>query len=513
MTFLTGKTLTRRTMLKGIGASVALPLLDSMMPALSAQQTASRQAPMRLGFVYAAHGVIHSEWKPRQTGRQYDLPPNLQPLAGVRDHFNIFTNLSHLEADSKGDGSGDHNRAAGAWLTGVHAYDRTRPGTEIRLAASADQIAAKHLGKDSRVPSIEMTLDPATQGACDSGDCFYVNTVSWRSDTSPNMPEIHPRVIFERLFGDGGSAEQRRVRIGRQGSLLDSVLEETQTLTATLGRSDTSKVREYLDSVREVEQRIQHAESSLEESIELPDRPIGIPASFEEYAQLMFDLQLLAFRSDITRVFSLIMARELSGRSYSQIGVPGNHHLISHHREDAQLKSQKARIDTHHMRLLNYFLERMRDIPDGDGSLLDHSAILFGSGMGDGNLHRHNDLPVLMAGKLRGTFQTGYSFEYTPDTPMANLLVTMLDHSAILFGSGMGDGNLHRHNDLPVLMAGKLRGTFQTGYSFDYTPDTPMANLLVTMLDHVGVPIAQLGDSTGQLLLDYERAGAAGARG
>jgi hypothetical protein len=457
MTFLTRKALTRRTMLKGMGASVALPLLDSMMPALSAQGSGSKQAPMRLGFVYAAHGVIHSEWKPRQTGRQYELPPNLEPLEGVRDHFNIFTNLSHLEADSKGDGSGDHNRASGAWLTGVHAYDRTRPGGEIRLAPSADQIAARHLGKDSRVPSIEMTLDPATQGACDSGDCFYVNTVSWRSETSPNMPELHPRVIFERLFGDGGSAEQRRARIQKQGSLLDSVLEETRTLTATLGRSDTSKVAEYLDSVREVEQRIQHSESSLEESIELPDRPIGIPASFEEYAQLMFDLQVLAFRSDITRVFSLIMARDLSGRSYSQIGVPGNHHLISHHREDAQLKSQKARIDTHHMRLLNYFLERMRDTPDGDGSLLDHSAILF--------------------------------------------------------GSGMGDGNLHRHNDLPVLMAGTLHGKFQTGYSFDYTPDTPMANLLVTMLDHVGVPIAALGDSTGQLLLDYEHAGAARTRG
>src|SRR5688572_28428538 len=245
MTFLTRKTLTRRTLLKGVGASVALPLLDSMMPALSAQ---AKQAPMRLGFVYAAHGIIHSAWKPRQTGRQYELSPNLQPLAGVRDHFNILTNLSHLEADSKGDGSGDHNRAAAAWLTGVHAYDRTRPGAEIRLATSADQIAAMHLGKDSRVPSIEMTLDPATQGACDSGDCFYVNTVSWRSDTSPNMPEIHPRVIFERLFGDGGSAEQQRVRDRKSTRLNSSVLEETRTLTALLGRSDTSKVHEYLDS-------------------------------------------------------------------------------------------------------------------------------------------------------------------------------------------------------------------------------------------------------------------------
>ena len=365
MTFLTKKMLTRRTVLKGVGATVALPLLDAMTPALSAQ---SRQTPMRLGFVYGAHGVIHSEWKPRQTGRQYELSPNLKPLEGVRDHFNILTNLSHHEADSKGDGSGDHSRAAAAWLTGVHAYDRTRPGAEIRLAASADQIAARHLGKASRVASIEMTLDPATQGACDSGDCFYVNTVSWRSETSPNTPELQPRVVFERLFGDGGSAEQRRARSRQEGSILDSVLEETRALTARLGRADTSKLGEYLDSVREVEQRIQTAESSVAQAVELPDRPIGIPATFEEYAQLMFDLQVLAFRSDVTRVFSLIVARELSGRSYSQIGVPGNHHLISHHREDPQLKSQKARIDTHHMRLLNYFIERMRDTPDGDGA-------------------------------------------------------------------------------------------------------------------------------------------------
>jgi hypothetical protein len=295
-----------------------------------------------------------------------------------------------------------------------------------------------------------MTLDAATQGACDSGDCFYVNTVSWRNETSPNTPEIHPRAVFERLFGDGGSADERRARIRNEGSILDSVLEETRSLTSKLGRSDTSKLGEYLDSVREIEQRIQIAESSIEEALELPDRPIGIPATFEQHATLMFDLQLMAFRSDITRVFSLIIAKELSGRSYPQIGVPGNHHGISHHREDPELKAQKAKIDTHHMLLLNYFLERMRDTPDGDGSLLDHSAILF--------------------------------------------------------GSGLGNGNLHRHSDLPVLVAGKAHGKFQTGYHFDYKPDTPMANLLVTLLDSVGVPIAKLGDSTGQLLLDYQHA-------
>ena len=203
MTFLTRKSMDRRTLLKASGVGIALPLLDAMIPGLSAQ---AKKPILRLGFVYGAHGIIHSEWKPKTTGKNYELSPNLKPLAGLRDHFNVLTNLSHLEADTKGDGSGDHNRAAAAWLTGVHAYDRTRPGAEIRLATSADQIAAKALGKDTRLGSIEMTLDAASQGACDSGDCFYVNTVSWRSETSPNTPELHPRVVFERMFGDGGSA-------------------------------------------------------------------------------------------------------------------------------------------------------------------------------------------------------------------------------------------------------------------------------------------------------------------
>ena len=447
MNFVTQKTLNRRTVLRGLGATIALPLLDSMVPALSAQ---AKAAPPRLGFIYGAHGVIHADWRPRGVGRNWEVSPNLKPLAGLRDHINIFSNLSHLEADTKGDGSGDHNRASAAWLTGVHAYDRTRPGAEIRLATSADQIAAQYLGKETPVPSMEITLDAASQGACDSGDCFYVNTVSWRSETSPNTAEIQPRVVFERLFGEGGTTAQRRERMKTEGSLLDSVLEETGQLSAKLGKADKTKLNEYLESVREVEQRIQRAEANVEESLELPDRPIGIPGSFEDHAKLMFDLQLMAFRSDTTRVFSLIMARDLSSRSYPNIGVPGTHHGISHHREDTQLKAQKSKIDTYHMQVLSYFLEKLRDTPDGDGSLLDHSAILF--------------------------------------------------------GSGMGDGNLHRHSDLPTLVAGKLGGKFQTGYHQDHKPDTPMANLLVTLLNSVGVPIAKLGDSTGQLLLDYNRA-------
>lgn len=424
MTFLSKKSLSRRTILKGLGASIALPMLDCMVPALSAQGT--RKAPPRLGYVYTSHGVIFSEWKPVATGRNFELTPNLRPLVNVRDQINVFTNLSHLEADTKGDGSGDHNRATAAWLTGVHAYDRTRPGAEIRLATSADQIAARHLGRDTPVPSVEMTLDTPSQGACDSGDCFYVNTVSWRNETTPNSPEYYPRVVFERLFGEGGSVERRTAQIQEASSILDSVLEETGQLTRTLGRADTSKLNEYLDSIRDVERRIQIMEGQVTRTIDLPDAPIGVPDSFEEHGRLMFDLQLMAFRADITRVFSMVLSRELSGRTYASIGVPGGHHQVSHHREDPELKAQKAKIDTHHVELLAYFLEKMQATPDGDGSLLDHSLILYGSGMGDGNLHRHSDLPCLLAGKLGGKFETGYHFDHRPDTPMANLLVSML---------------------------------------------------------------------------------------
>jgi hypothetical protein len=398
MTFITKKSLARRTFLKGAGASLALPLLDSMIPALSAQTATTP----RLGFVYVSHGVIFDQWKPTKVGADFELTPNLMPLEKLRGQFNILTGLSHLEADTKGDGSGDHTRASAAWLTGVHAYDRTRPGVEVKLATTADQIAAQHIGKSSPVQSLEMTVDTASQGSCDSGDCFYVNTVSWRNPTTPNMTENHPRVIFERLFGDGGSAAQRLARTKKEGSILDSVAQEAARLSGTLGKTDQSKLGEYLDSVREIEQRIQSAEAHGTQSLELPDRPVDIPDTFEKHTKLMFDLQVMAYQADITRVFSLIMARELSGRTYPMIGIPGQHHLISHHRDDKELMSQKARIDTYHVQMLAYFLEKMAATPDGDGSLLDHSLIMYGSGMGNGNLHRHSDMPVLLAGQLGG---------------------------------------------------------------------------------------------------------------
>jgi hypothetical protein len=420
--FLTKKALPRRTFLRAMGTAVALPMLDAMVPALSAQ---ARPVP-RLGFIYIANGVIQNQWIPATTGRGFELPPILQPFAKVRDQINILSGLSHLQADTFGDGTGDHPRASAVWLTGVHAYDRTQPGVEVKLATTADQLIARAIGRNSRIPSLELAVDFPTQGSCDSGDCFYINTVSWRNATTPNNTESHPRVVFERLFGDGGTAAERQARMQSEGSILDSVRAEATRVTNSLGAGDKAKLGEYLDSVREVEQRIQHSESRPDD-IELPERPTDIPARWDEHTKLMFDLQVLAFRADVTRVFSMIMSRELSSRTFAHIGVPDQHHAVSHHRNDAELISKKARIDIHQAQMCAYFLEKLQAAQDGDGSLLDHSLILYGGGMGDGNLHRHADLPTLMAGKLGGAFSTGRHLKYPLDTPMSNLLLTVLD--------------------------------------------------------------------------------------
>jgi hypothetical protein len=428
MTFVTKKALPRRTFLRGMGVTAGLPLLDAMVPALSAKPLKSTP---RLGFVYVSNGIIQNQWKPATAGTGFELPPILKSLEPVRGQINVLSGLAHLQADTFGDGTGDHPRASAVWLTGVHAYDRTRPGVEVRLATSADQLAAVEIGKTTQVPSLELNLDPPTQGACDSGDCFYVNTISWRNPTTPNPAESHPRVVFERLFGDGGTPAQRLARARSEGSLLDSVLEEINDLNKTLGPGDRTKLTDYLDSAREIERRIQNIEARGAQSIDLPDRPTDIPPSFAEHTKLMFDLTLLAWRADVTRVFTMIMARELSPRTYPEIGVPEQHHPTSHHRNDPELIAKKAKIDTYHVQLLTYFLEKLQATPDGDSSLLDQSLILYGGGMGDGNLHRHFDLPCLLVGKLGGKFQTGRHLVYPDRTPMANLLVTILDRAGV----------------------------------------------------------------------------------
>jgi hypothetical protein len=270
-------------------------------------------------------------------------------------------------------------------------------------------------------------VDTATQSSCDSGDCFYVNTVSWRSETTPNLTENHPRIVFERLFGDGGSSAERLARTRKTSSILDSVREEANRLAADVGSGDRAKLSEYLDSVREIEQRIQGVEASDEHAIALPDRPTGIPASFDEHTKLMLDLQLLAFQTDTTRVFSMILAREVSNRSYPHIGVPDQHHPVSHHRDDPALIEKKTRIDAYHVSLLAYLATKMQATADGDGTLLDQSLLMYGGGMGDGNLHRHSDLPCVLLGKLGGKIRAGQHLMYPEGTPMTNMLLTMLD--------------------------------------------------------------------------------------
>lgn len=428
MTFITKKALHRRTFLKGAGAALGLPLLDSMIPALAAAPL--KPAP-RLGFIYIANGVIQDQWVPAATGRNYELSPSLKALQPVRDYVNVYSGLSHLQADTFGDGTGDHPRSSAVWLTGVHAYDRSKPDVEVRLATSADQLAAQVIGRTTQVPSIEMNVDLPTQGACDTSDCFFNNTISWRNPTTPNPAEEHPRLVFERLFGDGGTAAQRSARMKVNGSILDSVMQEVGSLNATLGAGDHTKLTEYLDSVREIEQRIQGVESREMQTVELPERPTDVPETFAEYIKLMYDLQALGFQADVTRVFTLIVCRELSTRTYPQIGVPDQHHPVSHHRNDPALIVKKAKIDAYHVALLTTFLEELKATQDGDGNLLDHSLILYGGGMGDGNLHRHSNLPCLTAGKLCGQFDTGRHLEYKMDSPMSNLLLTILNKAGV----------------------------------------------------------------------------------
>jgi hypothetical protein len=421
--FISKKALSRRTFLRGAGTTLALPLLDAMVPALSAET----KATPRLGFIYVANGVIQNQWTPAATGASWEITPTLRPLSGIKDQLNVVSGLAHLQADTFGDGTGDHPRASAAWLTGVHAYDRTQPGIEVRLATTADQIAARVIGKTTQLPSLELTVDFPTQGSCDSGDCFYVNTISWRNETTPNPAETHPRVVFERLFGDGGSSAQRLARMKSTGSILDSIVDEVSALQKSLGRGDRTKLNEYTDAVREIEQRIQNTEAQGTHSVELIDRPIDVPESFDEYTKTMLDLVALAWQADVTRVFTMIFARELSTRSFAAIGVPDQHHPVSHHRNDPDLITKKQKIDFYHVQLLNHFLTRLKNTPDGNGSLLDHSLTLYGGGMGDGNLHRHFDLPCLTAGKLGGQIKTGQHYSYKDNMPMTNLLLTILD--------------------------------------------------------------------------------------
>ena len=443
------KALGRRRFLRGAGATVALPLLDAMVPALTATvKTAARPVP-RLGFIYTPNGFIRDQWVPAGEGSDFVLSPSLSSLAPFRDQLLVVTGLAQRQAFPLGDPPGTHSRCSGAWITCVHP--KATEGADVQAGTSADQVAAATLGQETVLPSLELATEQNEQmiGNCEAGySCVYQNTVSWRTPTTPLPMEVHPRVVFERLFGDGSTPEEQRAQLRTTGSILDSVTEQIADLGRSLGLGDRGRLSQYLESVREVERRIQRAESRTDDpSLDLPDRPVDIPASFQEHTELMFDLQVLAYQADITRVITFQLGRELSPRTYPEIGVPGAHHSISHHQFDAEKMAQKAKIDAFHVSMVASYAEKLRAIPDGEGTLLDNIIILLGTGLGEPNMHNPYDLANVVLGGGRGRLKGGRHLLFQTDdyVPMANLLVSLLDKS---------DVPVEQHGD----STGKLEG-------------------------------------------------------
>lgn len=428
---LTKKVLPRRTFLRGVGASLSLPLLDAMVPAMTAQAaTAARPRP-RLNFVYMPMGSDIHRWTPRSEDDLSQLSPSLASLASVRDHVTAITNMELKNAYP-----GTHATSNAAFLSAAKA--KWTESTDYYLGTTVDQIAAKQIGQETRLPSLELSMDLVSMvGQCDNGfACVYQNNLSWSSPTTPLPSEAHPRVVFERLFGEGGSAEDRRAALRERASLLDWVRDDIARLQNQLGPNDRTKVAEYLDTVREVERRIQKAEAETADNI-LPDldRPVGVPAAYAEHARLMFDLQVLAMQGDVTRVVTFQLARETSNRTYPEIGVTDPHHPLTHHGGDQAKIDKVAKINAFHVSLFAYFLEKLKATPEGDGTLLDHSLILYGSGMGNPNVHDHVNLPILVAGGAAGRHKGGRHIRYTEPTPLANLHLTLLEKVGVRLDS------------------------------------------------------------------------------
>ncbi len=422
---ITKMALPRRTFLRGMGATVALPLLDAMVPALSAMATTAATPVRRLSFVYIPMGMNAVTWTPPGEGRITELSPSLAPLTPYLDHLTVVTNLEVKNAAVTG---GNHATAGSAFLSCARA--KRTEGSDYELGTTVDQIAARQIGHDTPIPSLELGTDLIAQvGNCDNGfACVYMNNLSWSSPTTPLPMEADPRVVFERLFGDGGTPEERRAEMRKNASILDWVMDDMVHLRAKLGMSDRTKVNEYLDTVREVERRIQRAEQQTEES-PLPDleRPSSVPAEWEDHVKMMFDLQVLALQADLTRVITFQLAREGSTRTYPQIGVPEPHHPVSHHTNDPEKLAKLAKINAYHVSLFGYLLDKLQSTEDGDGSLLDQSTCLLGSGMGNPNVHSHSNLPIVLARGGAGGIKGGYHITYPELTPLANLHLTLLD--------------------------------------------------------------------------------------
>ncbi len=425
---ITKKSLSRRTFLRGAGAALALPLLDSMLPAATPLAKTAAQPVRRLGYVYIPMGAEPHKWRPSAIGRLEQLSPTLESLT---PHLNQLTVLSNLELKNAYS-AGNHATANSAFLSAARA--KMTEGNDYELATTVDQIAARRIGGETPLPSLELAMDLSTAvGNCDNGyACVYQNNLSWATPHAPLPAEAHPRVVFERLFGAGGGALERQAELKKDASILDWVMQDIAGLQRQVGAADRAKVSDYLDSVREVERRIQKAgQRAADAPAPDRDRPAGVPEAYADHARLMFDLQVLAMQADLTRVMTFQLARETSSRTYPEIGVTEGHHGTSHHSNNAVKVANLAKINAYHVSLFGYYLDRLKATPDGDGTLLDHSLILFGSGMGNPDIHDHIDLPIVVAGGAAGTHRGGRHVRYAEPTPLANLHLTMLDKMGV----------------------------------------------------------------------------------
>lgn len=434
--------ISRRTLLQGLGVSLALPLLEAMGPR-SLFAAEAPQVPVRMAFMYVPNGMHMQTWTPASEGPGYEIPWTLEPLAGLRDDFNILTGLTQQKAFANGDGGGDHARALATFLTGCQA--RKTDGADIRAGVSVDQLAAWETGKFTRFPSLEIGCDPAAiSGNCDSGySCAYSSNIAWKSESQPVPKEVNPALVFERLFTNGRAGESQAARERREKyskSVLDFVADDAKRLSSKVSGTDRRKLDEYMTAVREVEQRV--AKSAMMRDIPeiAAKKPAGTPSDYAEHIRLLGDLMVLAFQTDTTRVSTFVFANEGSNRSYGFIGVPDGHHDLSHHESKEEKLEKIRKINRFHVEQFAYILGRMKEIREGEGTLLDNSMIVYGSGIGDGNRHNHDDLPVVMAGKAGGSIDTGRHIKYENGTPMTNLFLSMLDRVNAHVES-LGDSN------------------------------------------------------------------------
>lgn len=435
MYFITRKRLPRRTFLRGLGATLALPLLDSMIPASTALAQTAAKPFKRLNIVFVAHGMVMPHFTPSKVGA-LELSPILSPLASHKDDVAVLSGLCHQHADFPGAG---HAGASAAWLTGVKA--KRTEGVDVRNGISIDQLAARQIGQENIIPSLELATEDFTGlvGACDvSFSCVYINTLSWANDTTPLPNEINPRLVFERMIGEGGSVEARAARLQEDRSILDGMLPELHRLSGRIGAGDRNTIDDYVQNVREIERRIRLASQRNEQSADLPAAPIGIPESYEEHIRLMFELQSLAFQSDLTRVSTFVLSRELTNRTYPDLGVPDANHMLSHHQEDPAKLVKLEKVQTWTMGLFSDYLTKLKNTQDASGSLLDSTLLMYGSSMSNSNQHSHYNLPLIVAG---GGIKGGQHVAYPDKTPMSNLLLTLVNKAGghlEVFGDSTG---------------------------------------------------------------------------